>query len=36
MSGLLGYVAGNLNKTISFVADIFSTSFARALLGLIH
>jgi len=34
MPDLLGYVAGYLNKTISFVASIFSTSFTRALLGL--
>ena len=29
------HVAGDLNKTISFV-DVLSTSFVRALLGLIH
>jgi len=29
-------VAGDLNKTISFVAGPLTTSFARALLGLIH
>jgi len=30
------HVAGDLNKTISFVVGVLSTSFARALLGLIH
>jgi len=30
------HVAGDLNKTISFVAGVLSTSFARALLGLTH
>ena len=30
------HVASDLNKTISFVASVLSTSFARALLGLIH
>jgi len=30
------HVAGDLNKTISLVASVLSTSFARALLGLIH
>ena len=30
------HVAGDLNKTISFAAGVLSTSFARALLRLIH
>jgi len=30
------HVAGDLNETISFVVGVFSTVFARALLGLIH
>jgi len=30
------HVASDLNKAISFVASVLSTSFARALLGLIH
>jgi len=30
------HVAGDLNKAISFVVAVLSTSFARALLGLIH
>jgi len=30
------HVAGDLNKTISFVVAVLSTSFARALLCLIH
>jgi len=29
-------VTGDLNKTISFVASVLTTSFARALLGVIH
>jgi len=29
-------VAGDLNKTISFLVGILSTPFSRALLGLIH
>jgi len=30
------HVAGDLNKTISFVVGVLSTSFAHALLGLIR
>ena len=30
------HVASDLNKTISFVVGVLTTSFARALLGLIH
>jgi len=30
------HVTGDLNKTISFVVGVLTTSFARALLGLIH
>ena len=30
------HVAGDMNKTISFVTGVLSTSFARTLLGLIH
>jgi len=30
------HVAGDLNKTISFVSGVLSTSFARALLGLLR
>jgi len=30
------YVAGDLNQNLSFVASVLSTSFARALLGLIR
>ena len=30
------HIASDLNKTISFVASVLSTSFARALLGIIH
>ena len=30
------YVAGDLNKTISFLVGVLSTSFTRALLELIH
>ena len=30
------HVAGDLNKTISFVVGVLTTSFARALLGFLH
>ena len=30
------HVSGDLNQTISFVVGVFTTSFARALLGRIH
>ena len=33
MFALVGHVAGDLNKKISFVVGILSTSFALALLG---